>query len=51
MIDVSKIKIGDIFTYKNIKITRPGTGISPMKIDEYINQISTKNYSVNDLIE
>lgn len=45
------IAIGEIFSNKNIKITRPGTGISPTKIDEYMGKPSLKNYSENDLID
>jgi N,N'-diacetyllegionaminate synthase len=41
---------GTIFTDKNITIKRPGTGISPMKWDEIIGTIATKNYSEDDLI-
>jgi N,N'-diacetyllegionaminate synthase len=45
-----KIKKGDIFTEENIVTKRPGDGISPMKWDEIIGSIATKDYEVDDLI-
>ena len=44
------IKKGDLLTYKNIAIKRPGTGISPMNIGEYLNKKSAKNYLKDELI-
>ena len=50
--DVSiDIKKGDLLTDKNIAIKRPGTGISPMNIGEYINKRATKNYFKDELID
>jgi len=44
------IKIGDIFTKKNITVKRPGIGISPMRWDEVIGECAIKNYKEDDLI-
>lgn len=45
------ISKGEIFTEENLTIKRPGTGISPMKWDEVIGKVATKDYSSDDLIE
>ena len=45
------IKKGDLLTDKNIAIKRPGTGISPMNIGEYINKKAAKNYLKDELID
>ena len=44
------IKKGEVFTEKNIIAKRPGTGISPMRWDEIVGKISTKDYHEDDLI-
>ena len=45
-----RIKPGEIFDYENITFKRPGSGLSPMMIDELIGKISTKEYKKDDLI-
>jgi N,N'-diacetyllegionaminate synthase len=47
----TQILKGEIFTEENLTIKRPGTGISPMKWDEVIGKVATKDYSTDDLIE
>ncbi len=49
---VAKIKIrkGDILSDNNLAVKRPGKGISPMKWDEVIGTIATKDYNEDDLI-
>ena len=44
------ISIGEIFTAENLTTKRPGTGISPMRWDEFVGQASQKNYNEDDLI-
>lgn len=44
------IKIGEMFTNKNITTKRPGTGISAIHWDEVVGRISTKNYSIDEFI-
>ena len=44
------IKKGEIFSEQNICVKRPGDGISPMRWDEVIGQISQKDYKQDDLI-
>jgi N,N'-diacetyllegionaminate synthase len=50
IIAINGIKVGELFTEKNIAIKRPGLGISPMRWDEVLGMISTKNYNKDDLL-
>jgi len=45
------IKAGEIFTAKNVSSKRPGNGISPMRLDEVMGRMATKDFSVDELIE
>jgi N,N'-diacetyllegionaminate synthase len=45
------IKEGDAFSVLNITTKRPGTGISPMRWDEVIGRIATRDIAVDELIE
>ncbi len=47
----SNISKGDIFTFENIHIKRPGTGISPKRIYEIIGTKAKNNYKQDDLID
>lgn len=44
------IKVGETFSEDNITTKRPGNGISPMRWDEVIGQVSQRNYQSDDLI-
>ncbi len=44
------IKKGEEFSEENLAIKRPGTGISPMRWDEIIGTVATKDYEVDELI-
>ena len=46
----SNIKKGDIFTENNLTIKRPAKGINPMRWDEIIGTISSRNYKQDELI-
>ena len=50
IIAIENIKIGDIFSENNIAIKRPGTGMSPMRWDETLGTVSTKNYNKDELL-
>lgn len=45
------INKGEIFTESNITVKRPGGGISPMKWDEIIGTIASRDYSPDQFIE
>ena len=49
---VSKTNInkGDILDENNLCVKRPGSGVSPMKWDEVIGTISSKDYNADELI-
>lgn len=46
----TNIKQGEILDENNLAIKRPGNGISPMKWDEIIGTIASKDYKEDDLI-
>jgi len=46
----SNIKEGEIFTEENLTVKRPSGGISPMRWDEIIGTVATKDYEVDELI-
>lgn len=45
------IKKGALFTEENLTVKRPGTGLSPMRWQEVVGTIATKDYQEEDLIE
>jgi N,N'-diacetyllegionaminate synthase len=45
------ISIGEIFTAENITTKRPGTGISPMRWDEFMGRAALRDFSADELIE
>jgi N,N'-diacetyllegionaminate synthase len=51
IVAISPIKEGEVFSEFNIGIKRPGTGISPMKWDDFIGKKSSYNFNVDDLIK
>ncbi len=44
------INQGEIFSEDNLAIKRPGNGISPMKWNEIIGTVASKNYKVDEII-
>ena len=45
------IKKGDIFDQSNISVKRPGTGISPMLIDDVLGKQATRDFAPDEIIE
>jgi N,N'-diacetyllegionaminate synthase len=45
------IRMGDVFSEQNLAVKRPGTGISPMRWDELLGQVATRDYNSDELIE
>jgi N,N'-diacetyllegionaminate synthase len=46
-----EIKAGELFTDQNVTAKRPGTGISPMRMDEVLGRIATRNFAADELLE
>jgi len=44
------IKKGEVFTEDNLAIKRPSTGINPMRWDEVLGTVASKNYNADELI-
>ena len=44
------IKKGETFTENNLTIKRPGNGINPMRWDEIVGTVASKDYSEDELI-
>ncbi len=51
IVALQRIKIGEVFTDKNISTKRPGTGISPMKWDDFIGKTANREYQPDELIK
>jgi len=45
------IRAGEIFTTQNLTSKRPGTGISPMRWDEFIGRTATRDFQEDEMIE
>lgn len=45
------IKAGEVFSADNITTKRPGTGISPMRWDEIIGRVASRDFFSDELIE
>jgi len=50
IVALTDIKIGEIFSEKNITIKRPGDGINPMKWDDVLGKKAIKTFSEDELI-
>ena len=45
------IKAGEVFTTVNLTVKRPGTGISPMRWDEFVGKKALRDFVADELIE
>jgi N,N'-diacetyllegionaminate synthase len=45
------IRKGEIFTEKNLTVKRPGGGISPMKWEEVLGKIASKDFQEEEMIQ
>jgi N,N'-diacetyllegionaminate synthase len=45
------IKAGEIFTSENLTTKRPGTGISPMRWDEFLGNKAQRDFAADELIK
>ena len=51
LVAAKPIKAGEPFSKLNIIAKRPGTGISPMRLDEVIGKFAPRNFEPDELIE
>ena len=51
IVAATHISAGEIFTEENLTVKRPGGGISPMRWDEVIGTVATRNYLPDEMIE
>ena len=45
------IRAGEPYTLDNLAIKRPGTGVSPMRLNEMLGQVAGRDFQVDELIE
>jgi N,N'-diacetyllegionaminate synthase len=50
LVAIRPIRAGEAFSAKNMAAKRPGTGLSPMRWDEVLGRIATKDFAVDELI-
>lgn len=51
LVAAREIHAGEIFSECNVTVKRPGTGLSPMRWDEVLGQVSPRDFAVDELIE
>jgi len=51
LVAAKPIKAGERFTSENLTAKRPGTGISPMRWDEFMGRKAKRDYCADELIE
>ncbi len=51
LVALTPVQAGELFTEANLGVKRPGSGISPMRWDEFIGRPANRNYQVDELIE
>ncbi len=50
LVAAMKIQHGELFTEENLCVKRPGSGIDPMRWDEFIGKPALRNYEKDELI-
>lgn len=50
LVAIRPIRTGETFSAENMGAKRPGTGLSPMRWEEVVGRIATKDFAVDDLI-
>jgi N,N'-diacetyllegionaminate synthase len=51
LVAVQPIKAGELFSVQNVSAKRPGTGISPMRLDEIVGKPAPRDFFPDELIE
>jgi N,N'-diacetyllegionaminate synthase len=50
LVALKPIRAGEPFTPTNVTVKRPGTGLSPMRWDEVMGQIATRDFDCDELL-
>lgn len=45
------IRRGQTFTTDNVAVKRPGTGLSPMRLDEVLGRVARRDFAIDEMIE
>ncbi|MDH4395564.1 MAG: N-acetylneuraminate synthase [Limnobacter sp.] len=51
LVAIKAIRTGETFDTNNVGTKRPGTGISPMRWDEIMGRVASRDFSIDELIE
>ncbi|MFZ5875360.1 MAG: N-acetylneuraminate synthase [Nitrospirota bacterium] len=51
LVAARRIRKGEVFTEANITAKRPGTGLSPMRLEEVLGRQAPRDFAVDDLID
>jgi len=51
LVAARRISKGQPFTIDNVTVKRPGTGVSPMRLDEVIGRAAPRDFAADELIE
>ena len=51
LVAACSIRVGEPFTLANLAVKRPGTGVSPMRLNEVLGQSAARDYQPDELIE
>ncbi len=51
LVAILPIKAGEFFSIQNVGAKRPGTGISPMRLDDILGKPAPRNFEPDELIE
>ena len=51
LVALTPVRTGEPFTEANLGVKRPGSGISPMRWDEFIGRPANRDYQADELIE
>ena len=51
LVAAGSIRKGELFTEVNVKVKRPGTGLSPMRIDDVLGRKANRDFAADELID
>lgn len=51
LVAACRIRAGELFTLNNLAVKRPGSGVSPMRLNEMLGRVAKRDYQVDELIE